>query len=246
MGHIRRLLVMSLIVGGLAPGSARAATQYVAIDGISFVPARVEILPGDSVAWENLTDIIHTVTDRRCVVGGGCAFDEEMSPDEWFVVTFPEPGITQYQCRIHGFSAEVVVADPPGTLPDLAPTAIEAAPSTAFGVPVPTTTRLTVTLANEGTAAAPAPEVRVEYRYRGAWHPVAHEILGPLGAGETASFDALWDTSHLVGDFRIRAVADPARALEELREANNAFEELIAVHTIPGAAPGLDLLDPLG
>lgn len=230
----------------LVPVPARAFTQQVAINGIAFDPRVAQILPGDTVVWTNMTDVIHTVTDRTCLTNGACAFDAELGGDESLTVTFPASGVFLYQCRIHGFSAEVRVADAPGTLPDLAVSGVSAAPATVAGVPLPTTTRIETSIVNEGTASSPPSELVVEYRYRNRWRPIDVVLVQALSPGASAVLNVLWDTSHSVGDLVVRAVVDPQGAIHELRSTNNQGSVTASLLTPPGVVPGMDLLAPMG
>ena len=244
---MRLLVVLAVSASALVmPRAVAAETQHVHIDGISFDPDTVAILPGDTLEWDNHTSVVHTVTDRACSEGDSCLFDIELSTGQTFAHTFDDPGIVRYRCRIHGFSASIVIEDQPGTLPDLAIQAVSVQLTTLFGAPNPTATAIEVTIENVGDASSDATDLSLEYRYRNRWWPIRDLMVEELGPGSTITLRALWDTTTLFGDFTVRAMVDPAGSLDELRTANNEATAMASLTTPPGALPGLDISAPLG
>lgn len=79
----------------------------VAVDIVDndFEPATLEVGVGDTVSWENVGDVAHTVT-----------FDDEdsgdLDPGESYSRTFEEAGEFDYVCTIHpNMQATVTVTD---------------------------------------------------------------------------------------------------------------------------------------
>lgn len=71
----------------------------------AFEPAQLEVAVGESVSWENVGDVAHTVT-----------FDDEDSGDldsgESYSRTFEEAGEFEYVCTIHPtMEATITVTD---------------------------------------------------------------------------------------------------------------------------------------
>ena len=62
--NLIRGLVAALAASGLLPrGSAMAASEHeVEIKGFAFVPARLQVAPGDKVTWINSDVVPHTAT----------------------------------------------------------------------------------------------------------------------------------------------------------------------------------------
>lgn len=144
MEHSKRaLLILTLGIACLAAGcgingeSDSAATDSamgdksglstsaheIAIRGIAFVPATVEIDAGTEVMWVNEDPVDHTVTsgvqreqgvpgveeDKPAIPDG--RFDENLpEQDDTFTFTFNEPGTYVYYCDVHaGMTGEVRV-----------------------------------------------------------------------------------------------------------------------------------------
>jgi plastocyanin len=83
----------------LAPGSAFAqdAEVTVAMQGLSFAPPTVHIMPGQTVLWVNDSPLAHTVTSDDGL------FDSDMvDVGGNFSWTFDSAGEYQYFCQLHG------------------------------------------------------------------------------------------------------------------------------------------------
>jgi plastocyanin len=87
---------VSLLLVLAAPSSA--AERGVSIPGKLFEPERLEVLVGDTVAWQNLDAVTHTVTADDGTFDSG-----DLAPDGTFSVTFDHPGRITYHCAIHHF-----------------------------------------------------------------------------------------------------------------------------------------------
>lgn len=244
----RTLVLACALAAVVAPAASRAdaSTAHVHVVGQSFDPQFVEILPGDTVEWDNHGSVTHTVTDRTCLEDppGSCAFDFELTGGQVGTHRFDASGVFDYTCRIHGFSGRITVADAPGTLPDLEVSSLAVHDASAFGAPLPTTKRLEALVSNPGTAASPEALLRFQYRYRGRWETITTATLAPLNPGESRTINALWQVSGKVGDFTVRAQADPLDVVEELRESNNERWATASVLLPAGILPGQDATDP--
>ena len=106
----RAALVVLLAAGAVvaaAPAVAADPPASVNVEFQLFRPSPVEILPGETIQWSNVSQRTHTVTaddgsfDSGDLVGGG-----------QFARTFPAAGIYLYHCRIHaGMTGEADVRD---------------------------------------------------------------------------------------------------------------------------------------
>lgn len=91
------LLVLALSPLVLAlPSVAAAPTTEVSIEFAAYRPNQLDVLPGETVTWTNVSARTHTVTsddglfDSGDVVGGGS-----------FAFTFKTVGVYRYHCTIH-------------------------------------------------------------------------------------------------------------------------------------------------
>jgi plastocyanin len=86
-----------LVVGAIvAPATATAATAPVGIEFQAFAPAQIEVLPGDTVAWTNMSERRHTVT----AVDG--SFDSgDLFSGDGFSHEFDVAGSFPYHCTVH-------------------------------------------------------------------------------------------------------------------------------------------------
>ena len=74
-----------------APHRAEVNVQFSA-----YGPSQLDVLPGTSVLWSNVSSRTHTVT------ADDGAFDSgHLDPGRRFAVTFARPGSFQYHCTIH-------------------------------------------------------------------------------------------------------------------------------------------------
>jgi plastocyanin len=91
-----RALAGALVLLAAAAPAARAATQSVGIQFAAFGPSRVDALPGDAIAWENVSPRTHTVTSDTGVFASG-----ELAPGDRFSFTAASTGAFPYHCAIH-------------------------------------------------------------------------------------------------------------------------------------------------
>jgi plastocyanin len=143
-----------------APG-AWAATQAVTVQFAAFSPTPLDVLPGETVVWTNMSERTHTVTSDAGAFASG-----SLLPGSRFSWTFTAVGPFPYHCTIHpGMIGEVDVRHV--TLTSLPPAA------------VPAGTRVEMS----GRTADPAVPVRVERSLDGT-HFAAVATATPTAAGD--------------------------------------------------------------
>jgi plastocyanin len=100
----RALLLATAIV--LSPGAVAAGkAQQVVIEGMKFVPERIEVAVGDSVTWVNRDLVPHTVTDAARKLESGTI----EAGGKWKYVV-RRKGDIDYVCRFHpGMRGTVIV-----------------------------------------------------------------------------------------------------------------------------------------
>ncbi|KAG0306284.1 hypothetical protein BGZ98_002657 [Dissophora globulifera] len=109
--------------------AASAAQLTVVIKNLSFVPATLNVQPGDSVTWTNNDTVTHTVTSGAGASSGGgygsgyastdaATFDSgNVAPGQTFSYTFAAAGTTAYHCNIHSTMKATVISGTPNTTP---------------------------------------------------------------------------------------------------------------------------------
>jgi plastocyanin len=84
---------------------AAAATHQVAIEGMKFSPARLEMRAGDTIVWINRDVVPHTVTAPSAKIESG-----SISPGAIWRHTVKTKGEIDYVCRFHpGMKGVLVV-----------------------------------------------------------------------------------------------------------------------------------------
>jgi len=137
----RALLALTLALAALfAPTAARAGTVPVTIRFAEFAPNIVDVLPGETVDWQNVSERTHTVTADDGLFASG-----ELGPEVHFSQAFDQLGVHIYHCTIHPFMVGEI---------DVRPVTLDALPPVA----VPLGLRVTFT----GRTADTAHPVRVE------------------------------------------------------------------------------------
>ncbi|HET7789893.1 MAG TPA: plastocyanin/azurin family copper-binding protein [Gemmatimonadales bacterium] len=89
--------------GANCSGSGAAATVN-ALDALAFSPDSVTITHGQSVCWQNVQTIAHTVQSDT-----GSALSHPLSPGVIYQHTFAAAGRFPYHCAIHGTGMHGVV-----------------------------------------------------------------------------------------------------------------------------------------
>lgn len=144
----------------LAAAPAAADTGQVSIQFQAFGPSQIDVLPGESVTWQNASDRTHTVTaddgsfDSGEVAGGGT-----------FTQQFGAPGAYAYHCTIH--------PDMVGEI-DVREVTLEALPTAA----VPQGDKVEL----DGRTAAPDLPVRIDRDTGTGFTSVATATPAPDGA----------------------------------------------------------------
>jgi len=98
---------VALLLGFAAlalPSSVAAATYEVNAQFQAFGPGTLDILPGESVIWTDVSERNHTVT------ADDGSFDTELAPGDTFTREFDTAVLFAYHCRIHaGMVGEIDV-----------------------------------------------------------------------------------------------------------------------------------------
>jgi plastocyanin len=99
------LAVIATAVWWAAPGPAAADVHDVSAQFAAFGPSVVDVLPGETVAWTNVSDRRHTVTSDTGIFDSG-----DLLAGDRFSFQFDEPGAFAYHCTVHeGMVGEVDV-----------------------------------------------------------------------------------------------------------------------------------------
>ena len=90
----------------LFPAAVLAAgkTHTVTIEGMKFVPERLEVAAGDTVVWTNKDIVPHTVTASGAHVESG-----ELATNKRFRFVARKKGEMPYICRLHPVMKGVLV-----------------------------------------------------------------------------------------------------------------------------------------
>jgi plastocyanin len=93
-------LVLAVVAAALlfpaAGGTARAKPAEVAVQFSAYGPSQLDVLPGQTVLWSNVSRRTHTVTSDT-----GLFDSDDIHPDQTFEFTFTKPGTYTYHCTIH-------------------------------------------------------------------------------------------------------------------------------------------------
>jgi plastocyanin len=170
-----RLVALLGLAAALAfPSAASATTQDVNIEFQAFGPGQLDILPGETVHWSNVSERTHTVTaDDGSFdsgdVNSGAVFDHE----------FDTPGVFAYHCTKHlGMVGEIDVR--PVTLGPLPTAAIPAGDQVEF----------------EGRTSDPHQPVRIERAVGAGFQTVGTAVPAADGTWKTNV------TAQATGDYR--------------------------------------------
>jgi len=85
------MLLAAAATAKAAPNRAEVSVQFSA-----YGPSQLDVLPGTSVVWSNVSSRTHTVTAYDGLFDSG-----HLDPGRRFAVTFARPGSFQYHCTIH-------------------------------------------------------------------------------------------------------------------------------------------------
>jgi plastocyanin len=174
------LAAAAAVVLGVFPAAASASTQQVNVLFAAFSPTPLDVLPGETVEWSNVSDRHHTVTADNGSFDSG-----DLNGGDHFSRTFAAVGAYPYHCTIHaGMTAEVDVRRVTlGTLPTAAVPA---------GRPVDF----------EGRTADPAQPVTVELNTGTGFHPAGTATPAADGTWRTTLL------AQKTGDYRAAVGTD--------------------------------------
>lgn len=80
----------------LATSQAASAPAEVSIEFAAYRPSQLDVLPGETVNWTNVSIRTHTVTSDTTVFDSG-----QLAPGEHFAFRFDQVGTYEYHCTIH-------------------------------------------------------------------------------------------------------------------------------------------------
>jgi len=157
------------------PASASAATFTVAAQFQDFGPGQLDILPGETVEWNNVSERTHTVTADEGSFDSG-----DFTPGSKFDVSFANAGTFAYHCTKHaGMTGEIDVR--PVILDTLPTAAIPAGDQVEFA----------------GRAADPSQAVRIERSTGGDFQTIATVQPAADGSWRTSL------AAQATGDYRV-------------------------------------------
>src|SRR6476660_7279255 len=100
---LRSVLAAALLFGAVAADAA-GKTHAVRIQGMKFVPERVEVAAGDTIVWTNKDFLPHTVTAAASKIESG-----DLAEGKSFRLVAKKKGEIEYICRLHPVMHGVVV-----------------------------------------------------------------------------------------------------------------------------------------
>lgn len=166
------LVGLALLV--FVPSSVGAAPTEVSILFSDYRPSKLDVLPGETVTWTNVSLRTHTVTSDTGLFDSG-----EVAAGETFARRFDTDGTYPYHCIIHpSITGEIDVRHV--TLDALPPAALPIGRSVEFG----------------GRSADPGRAVEVQRLKGSAWSTVASVTPSADGSWKTTL------TAESTGDYR--------------------------------------------
>jgi plastocyanin len=177
------LAALAAFALGLFPAGASAATQQVNVLFQAFSPTPLDVLPGETVDWSNVSDRRHTVTADNGSFDSG-----DLEGGQHFSQTFTSVGAYAYHCTVHaGMTGEVDVRRV--TLAALPPAAVPAGKSVEF----------------EGRTADPALPVTIERNTSSGFRPAGTATPAADGTWRTTLM------AQQTGDYRAAVGADTSQ-----------------------------------
>jgi plastocyanin len=88
--------LLTFAVVPFAGGATRPRPEEVAVQFSAYGPSQVDVLPGKTVRWSNVSERTHTVTSDTGLFDSG-----HLGPGGRFDFTFNQPGTYRYHCTIH-------------------------------------------------------------------------------------------------------------------------------------------------
>lgn len=98
------LVLICAAVFSAAGAHAEGKTHTVRIEGMKFVPERLEVAAGDTVVWTNKDFLPHSVTASEARVESG-----DLAPNKSWRFVARKKGETRYTCRLHPVMKGVLV-----------------------------------------------------------------------------------------------------------------------------------------
>jgi plastocyanin len=170
---MKRAVLVALVLLAF-PCAASAATLPVNVEFQAFGPSQLDLLPGETVEWDNVSERTHTVTSDEGIFDSG-----DLDPGVKFAVAFPDAGIFAYHCTKHaGMIGEIDVR--PVILGPLPTAAIPAGDQVEF----------------EGRTSDPTQPVRIERSTGGDFQTIARAQAAPDGTWQTSI------AAQSTGDYR--------------------------------------------
>ena len=159
---MRRALLAAVFALALPTASASAGTVNVEFQ--AFGPGQLDVLPGETVEWDNVSERTHTVTADDASFDSG-----DLNPSDRFTRVFDSAGTFAYHCTKHaGMVGEIDVR--PVILGPLPTAAVPAGDQVEF----------------EGRTADPSQSVRIERVDSGAPRVVASATPAADGSWKTS------------------------------------------------------------
>ena len=104
MKSAARVSLFAMLLVGSLVAHAAGKTHAVRIEGMKFVPERLEVAAGDTVVWTNKDIVPHTVTAQQAKIESG-----ELQTGKSFKLVARKPGEIDYICRLHPVMKGTVV-----------------------------------------------------------------------------------------------------------------------------------------
>jgi plastocyanin len=213
---VRVGLAVGLVAAGLLlaalPSSAAGPVADVAIQFAAYGPSQIDVLPGQTVRWTNVSVRTHTVTSDDGLFNSG-----DVDSGHRFSFGFESPGTYAYHCTIHpGIVGEI----------DVRRVILDGLPTAA--VPVGTPVEF------EGRTATPSRVVLVERRLaHGSFETVASVRPTPGGTWKITV------PARATGDYRALSGADASETrrllVSERKVLLHATRAGVAVTVTPPA-----------
>lgn len=104
MKHRGAIVLICIAALSAAGAHAAGTTHAVSIEGMKFVPERLEVALGDTVVWTNKDFLPHSVTAREARVESG-----DLAPNKSWRFVARKKGEIPYICRLHPVMKGVLV-----------------------------------------------------------------------------------------------------------------------------------------
>ena len=98
------LVLICAAVFSAAGAHAEGKTHAVRIEGMKFVPERLEVAAGDTVVWTNKDFLSHSVTASEARIESG-----DLAPNKSWRFVARKKGEMHYICRLHPVMNGVLV-----------------------------------------------------------------------------------------------------------------------------------------